>query len=88
MKQPPRGVLSKRCSENMQQIYSRTPMSKCDFKIIMTIIITIIIILKIIIRLSLIVMIIRVIIIIIITITIIIIQGQANEKHNMVQPTF
>ena len=30
-KQPPRGVLSKRCSENMQQIYGRTPMQKCDF---------------------------------------------------------
>ena len=24
-KQPPRGVLSERCSENMQQIYRRTP---------------------------------------------------------------
>ena len=30
-KQPSRGVLSKRCSENMQQIYRRTPMPKCDF---------------------------------------------------------
>ena len=30
-KQPPRGVLSKRCSENMMQIYGRTPMPKCDF---------------------------------------------------------
>ena len=30
-KQPPRGVPGKRCSENMQQIYRRTPMSKCDF---------------------------------------------------------
>ena len=30
-KQPSSGVLRKRCSENMQQIYSRTPMSKCDF---------------------------------------------------------
>ena len=29
-KQPPRGVLKKRCSENMQQIYRRT-MPKCDF---------------------------------------------------------
>ena len=29
--QPPRGVLSKRCSENMQRIYRRTPMLKCDF---------------------------------------------------------
>ena len=31
-KQPSRGVLKKRCSENMQQIYRKTPMSKCDFK--------------------------------------------------------
>ena len=30
-KQPPRGVLKKRCSENIQQIYRRTPMPKCDF---------------------------------------------------------
>ena len=30
-KQPPKGILRKRCSENMQQIYSRTPMLKCDF---------------------------------------------------------
>ena len=30
-KQPPRGVPRKRCSENMQQIYRRTPMPKCDF---------------------------------------------------------
>ena len=30
-KQPPRGVLSKRCYENMQQIYRRKPMPKCDF---------------------------------------------------------
>ena len=30
-KQPSRGVLKKSCSENMQQIYSRTPLSKCDF---------------------------------------------------------
>ena len=29
-KQPSRGVLRKRCSENKQQIYRRTPMSKCD----------------------------------------------------------
>ena len=28
-KPPPRGVLKKRCSENMQQIYRRTPMPKC-----------------------------------------------------------
>ena len=30
-KQPSRGVLRKKCSENMQQIYRRTPMAKCDF---------------------------------------------------------
>ena len=30
-KQPSRGVLRKKCSENMQQIDRRTPMSKCDF---------------------------------------------------------
>ena len=30
-KNPPRGVPSKRCSENMQQIYRRTSMLKCDF---------------------------------------------------------
>ena len=30
-KQSPRGVLSKRSSENIQQIYSRIPMPKCDF---------------------------------------------------------
>ena len=30
-KQPFRGVLKKRCSEKMQQIYRRTPMPKCDF---------------------------------------------------------
>ena len=30
-KQPSRGVLRKRCSENMQQIYRRTSMPKCDF---------------------------------------------------------
>ena len=29
--QPSRGVLRKRCSENMQQIYRRPPMLKCDF---------------------------------------------------------
>ena len=28
---PSRGVLKKRCLENMQQIYRRTPMPKCDF---------------------------------------------------------
>ena len=31
-KQPPRDVLKKRGSENMQQIYRRTSMPKCDFK--------------------------------------------------------
>ena len=36
-KQPPRGVLKKRCSENMQQIY-RTPMSKCDFNKVVVVI--------------------------------------------------
>ena len=30
-KQTSRRVLSKRCSENMQQIYRRTPTPKCDF---------------------------------------------------------
>ena len=30
-KQPFRGVLSKKCSENMQQIYKRILMPKCDF---------------------------------------------------------
>ena len=30
-KQPPRGVPRKRCSKNMQQVYRRTSMSKCDF---------------------------------------------------------
>ena len=30
-KQPPRGVLRKRCFENMLQIYWRTPMLKSDF---------------------------------------------------------
>ena len=30
-KQPSRGVIKKSCSENMQQIYRRTPMPKCDF---------------------------------------------------------
>ena len=32
-KQPPRGVLKKKCSENMQQIYRRTQIPKCDFNI-------------------------------------------------------
>ena len=30
-KQPFRGVPRKKCSENMQAIYGRTPMLKCDF---------------------------------------------------------
>ena len=30
-KQPPKGVLMKRGSENMQKIYRRKPMPKCDF---------------------------------------------------------
>ena len=30
-KEPFRGVLRKRCSENMQQIYRRIPVQKCDF---------------------------------------------------------
>ena len=30
-KQPSIGVLRKRCSENIPQIYRRTPMPKCDF---------------------------------------------------------
>ena len=30
-KQPSRGVPRKKCSENMQQVYRRTPMPKCDF---------------------------------------------------------
>ena len=30
-KQPSRGFLKKACSENMQQIYKRTPIPKCDF---------------------------------------------------------
>ena len=30
-KQPPIGVFTKRWSENIQQIYRRTPMPKCDF---------------------------------------------------------
>ena len=29
-KEPPKGVLRKMCSENMQQIYKKTPMLKCD----------------------------------------------------------
>ena len=31
-KLPSRGLFRKRCSENMQQIYRRTPMPKCDLK--------------------------------------------------------
>ena len=31
-KQPSRRVLKKRCSENMQQMYRKTPMPECDFK--------------------------------------------------------
>ena len=30
-KQPSRGVLREKSSENMQHIYRRTPMPKCDF---------------------------------------------------------
>ena len=30
-KQPPRGVLRKRCSESIQQIYRRAPMLQCNF---------------------------------------------------------
>ena len=30
-KQPTRGVLRKRCSENMHEIYRRTPMPSCNF---------------------------------------------------------
>ena len=30
-KQPPKGVSTKRCSENLQQIYRRPPMPKCNF---------------------------------------------------------
>ena len=30
-KQRSRGVLRKRCPEDMQKIYRRTPMPKCDF---------------------------------------------------------
>ena len=29
--QPPTHVLKKKCSENIPQIYKRTPMPKCDF---------------------------------------------------------
>ena len=30
-KQPSRGVIKERCSENNQQIYKKTPMPKCEF---------------------------------------------------------
>ena len=30
-KQPSRGVLKKKCFENMQPIYRTTPMPRCDF---------------------------------------------------------
>ena len=30
-KQPPIGILIERFSENMQQIYRRTPVPKCEF---------------------------------------------------------
>ena len=30
-KQPSRCVIMKRCSENKEQIYKRTPMPKCDY---------------------------------------------------------
>ena len=36
-KQPSRGAFIKRCSENMQQIYRRTPMPKCDFNKVVSI---------------------------------------------------
>ena len=36
-KQPSRGVLKQRCSENMQQIYRRTPMPKCYFNKVATV---------------------------------------------------
>ena len=35
-KQSSRGVLKKGCSENMQQIYLKTPMPKCDFNKVAT----------------------------------------------------
>ena len=31
-KQPPKGIPRKMCSKNMQQIYRRTSMPKCDFR--------------------------------------------------------
>ena len=30
-KQPSRDVLRKKCSKNMQEVYRKTPMPKCDF---------------------------------------------------------
>ena len=35
-KPPPSGALKIRCSENMQQIYKRTPIPKCDFNKVAT----------------------------------------------------
>ena len=35
-KQPPRGVPWKKCSKNIQQIYRRIPMPKCDFDFSLT----------------------------------------------------
>ena len=35
-KQPSRGVIKKGGSENMQQIYWKTPMPKCDFNKVAT----------------------------------------------------
>ena len=35
-KQPSRGILRKRCSENIQQIYRRTLLPKCDFTLEIT----------------------------------------------------
>ena len=34
LKQPPRAVPRKRYSENIKQIYRRTPMPKCDFTLL------------------------------------------------------
>ena len=35
-KQPSTGVFRKKCCENMQLIYRRTPMPKCDFNKVAT----------------------------------------------------
>ena len=43
-KQPTKGVLIKKCSENMQEIYGKTPMPKCDFNKIIIIIIIIVVV--------------------------------------------